>query len=427
MEKLDVIIVGAGLSGLSCAYTLADSGLQVLVLERGDQPGSKNMTGGRLYLKPVLPYAREMLEGAPFERRVTKERWTFMAQKGSLEIDFTSWDKDFEDHSYTVLRAKLDKFISDKVSEKGIFVVPRYKVDDLLISGGKVEGVVVGSERLYSNVVVIAEGVLGLLSRKLGVKKEVRPEAYALGVKEIIGLPKETINERFNLEDSEGVSHLFIGDVTEGLFGGGFLYTNEDSLSLGVVLRIDALMKGYPEIKPHEIIERFKQRPEIRTLIRDGTLLEYSAHIIPECGFKGIRKCCGNGFLIVGDACGFALNMGVTVRGMDFAIASGVLAAETIIEASKTGDFSERSLSLYEQKLRESFVIKDLERFKDMPDVLEFEDLFSSYPGKLVELLRRITYFGEEPKEGLFKTFKNWAKDFFSLKTLKWIMKLRKI
>lgn len=427
MEKLDVIIVGAGLSGLSCAYALADSGLQVLVLERGDFPGAKNMTGGRLYVKPLPSLAKDMLNGAPLERRVTKERWTFMAEDGSVELEFSSWAKEFEDHSYTVLRAKLDRFISEKVSERGIFVVPRYKVEDLIVEEGKVTGVVVGSERLYSNVVVIAEGVLGLLSKKLGIGKDSNPEAYAVGVKEVIGLSKGVINERFNLEDNEGVSHLFIGDVTRGLFGGGFLYTNEDSLSLGVVLRIDSVMKSYPYIKPHEIIERFKERPEIRPLIKDGTLLEYSAHLIPELGFKGLKRFYGNGFLVLGDAAGLALNMGVTVRGMDFAIASGIFAAETIKEAQRKGDFSEKSLGLYEEKLKESFVIKDLKRFEKMPEVLESDDLFSFYPEKLVELLKRIVYFGEKPKDSFYGTLKSWAKDFLNFRQLKMALKLRRI
>lgn len=427
MEKLDVIIVGGGLAGLSCAYGLKDEGLSVLVLERGEFSGSKNMTGGRIYLHPLKKFAGEMLKNAPLERKVARERWTFMGEDGSLTIDFTSERLKEEDHSYTVLRAKLDRYLSENLTHEGVFVVPKYRVDDVIKKNGKVEGVVVGEEKLYANVVVIAEGALGFLSRKLGMKKELLPNDYAVGIKEIIELPEETINERFNVEKNEGVAHLFVGKVTQGLFGGGFLYTNKDSLSLGIVVKISAIQKEYPSVKTHEILERFKDSYEIRSLIKGGRLAEYSAHLIPEAGYGGVGKLYGNGVLIVGDAAGFSLNMGITVRGMDFAIASGFMAAQTIKEAFAKGDFSERVLCTYEERLRNSFVLKDLESFKEMPSFLENEDIFKYFPRKVSELFDNLVYFGEGPKEKLWRTISKWGKEFLSVKTLRTILKARKV
>ncbi|MCX7856407.1 MAG: FAD-dependent oxidoreductase [Deltaproteobacteria bacterium] len=428
MEKLDVIIVGGGLAGLSCAYGLKNEGLNVLVLERGEFPGSKNMTGGRLYLKPIKPLIGDMLEGAPFERKVVRERWSFLGKDNeSLTLDFISKKLKEEEHSYTVLRAKFDKYLSEKVSNSGIFVIPKYRVDGILKDNGRVEGVYVGGERLYARVVVIAEGVLSQLTRKLGMKKELSADSYAVGVKEIIELPEHRINERFNVGSGEGVAHLFVGDVTGGVFGGGFLYTNKESISIGVVVKISSLMDMYPSMKIYELLERFKDKDEVKNLIAGGNTVEYSAHIIPESGLKGVEKLYGNGFLITGDAAGFALNMGITVRGMDFAIASGFLAADTIKEAFRRGDFSERVLSGYMERLSGSFVLKDLKSFEEMPSFLDNKDFFGFYPSKMTEIFGRLVYFGEEPKERIWKTLKDWGKDFLRLRNIKTLLRVRKI
>jgi electron transfer flavoprotein-quinone oxidoreductase len=132
MEKIDVVIVGGGLSGLSCAWKLADKGMQVIVVERGDFPGSKNVTGGRLYLEPIAEVAGEMLENAPFERRVVRERWSILGKENSIGIDFTGERFRKEGHSFTLLRARFDRWLADRLMEKGVFIIPKYRVDDLL-------------------------------------------------------------------------------------------------------------------------------------------------------------------------------------------------------------------------------------------------------------------------------------------------------
>ncbi|MGD9578731.1 MAG: electron transfer flavoprotein, partial [Syntrophorhabdus sp.] len=287
---------------------------------------------------------------------------------------------------------------------KGVFVIPKYRVDDLLWENGMVAGVKAGEEEIYAHVVVAADGVFSFMGEKAGLKPKMSPHNYAVGIKEIIELPEEKINDRFNVEAGEGVAHLFLGEVTKGLFGGGFLYTNKESVSLGIVVGIKALMESKQNIEAHALMDVFKDRYELRTLIKDGGLSEYSAHVIPEGGFDGISKLYGNGILLTGDAAGFALNMGVTVRGMEFAIASGIVAAETIAQAREANDFSEKSLARYETNLMETFVLKDLETCKAMPTFLDNESFFTFYPKCFPDLIEKIMWFDKGPKAGIGKT-----------------------
>ncbi len=404
MDKIDVVIVGAGLSGLACAYKLAEKDMQVIVVERGDFPGSKNVTGGRLYAMPIREMAGDMLEGAPFERKIVRERWSLLGDDNSIGIDFTSEKFRKENHSFSILRATFDRWLADRLMEKGVFVIPKYRVDDLLWENGMVAGVKAGEEEIYAHVVVAADGVLSFMGEKAGLKPKMSPHNYAVGIKEIIELPEEKINDRFNVDAGEGVAHLFLGEVTKGLFGGGFLYTNKESVSLGIVVGIKALMESKQNIEAHVLMDMFKDRYELRTLIKDGGLSEYSAHVIPEGGFDGISKLYGNGILLTGDAAGFALNMGVTVRGMEFAIASGIVAAETIAQAKEANDFSEKSLARYETRLKETFVLKDLETCKSMPAFLDNESFFAFYPKCFPDLLEKIMWFDQGPKAGIGKT-----------------------
>jgi electron transfer flavoprotein-quinone oxidoreductase len=401
MDKIDVVIVGAGLSGLSCAYRLADSGLQVIVVERGDAPGSKNVTGGRLYLKPIEGMVGDMLEGAPFERRVVRERWTLLGRGRSLTADLTSERFRNEQHSATLLRATFDQWLAERVMEKGVFVIPKYRVDGLLWEGNSVAGIKAGSEEIWSHAVVASDGVLSFMAQKAGLRAPMEAPHYAVGVKEVIELPEGTISDRFNVENGEGCAHLFLGDVTKGLFGGGFIYTNRSSLSIGVVAGTKALMEGQGAIEVHGLIDSFKERYEVKNLIAGGTLAEYSAHLIPEAGHAGLAKLCGNGIVVTGDAAGFALNMGVTVRGMEFAIASGIMAADAIIEAREKADFSEAGLAGYERRLKDSFVLKDMANARELPAFLDNDDWFNLYPNSLPEILERIMWFGEGPREKL--------------------------
>ncbi len=429
MEKIDVVIVGGGLAGLSCAWSLAEEDLTVLVVERGDFSGSKNVTGGRIYLGPVRRFMPELWEEAPFERHVTKEALTLMAGNSSTTFQLSSQKMNQRPYpSYTILRSRFDRWIADKVMEKGVYVIPEKRVDGLMLDDGRVVGVVTGEEEIATEVVVAADGILSFLAEKVGLRKPFDPQYFAVGLKEVIELPREKIEDRFGLRGDEGMAHLFVGSLTKGMMGGGFLYTNRESLSLGMVIGIDAINKREPREEIYRLLDEFKESPEIKKLIEGGSLVEYSAHMIPEGGINVMPRLYSDGILVVGDAAGFGLNMLVTVRGMEYAIASGAMAGEAIKKAREKGDFSARCLASYEDLLRESFVLKELETFRHTLSILKNPRWFNHYPQAICDLYEKLMWIDESPKSKLFSSaYRELRKNILNVKGLKDILSLRRI
>jgi electron transfer flavoprotein-quinone oxidoreductase len=407
MEKFDVIIVGAGLAGLSAAYTLAREGVEAVVVERGDYPGSKNVTGGRIYVNPVRDYLPDIWDQAPFERYVANEAVTMMSPDTSTTMRFRADAFATPPYqSYTVLRSTFDRWLGEKAEEAGAMLVTRNRVDSLITDNGRVIGVVAGGEELGADVVIACDGVLSLIAEQAGLRSPGTPENYAVGFKEVIELSPDAIEQRFGVTGDEGVAQLFMGSLTHGCFGGGFLYTNKASVSLGMVVGIKDLMAKQPPIEAPQLLEEFKARPEISALIAGGDLVEYSAHVIPEGGWQGLTRLYGDGLLIAGDAAGFSLNLGMTVRGMEYAIASGVIAARAVKSARENHDFTAAGLSVYQKMLNDSFVLRDFQTFKAVPHFLENPRLFNYYPELVGGMLQELYTIGKEPKEKLSATIR---------------------
>jgi len=421
VERVDAAVIGGGLAGLSCGYTLAKAGLDVMVVERGDYPGSKNVTGGRLYMNPVRQYLPELWDDAPFERHVTKERLTMLSEDSSVTMELRS-DAYAKPpyHSHTLIRPIFDRWFAEKASAAGAAVIPGYKVESLLRENGKVVGVRAEGEDIGANVVIAADGAMSFIAKEAGLQAKHAPEHFAVGVKETIELPRKTIEDRFNLRSDEGAAQLYFGTVSKGLTGGGFLYTNRESISMGIVVSIGGLMTDTRHLESFQLMEEFKQRPEVAVLIDGGETVEYSAHVVPEGGMNALPTLYSDGILVAGDAAGFALNMGIIVRGMDLAIASGVMAAETIKAAKKQDNYTAQSLSAYETMLNDSFVMKDLRTFRNVWRVLSNRRLFTQYPQAISTLLTDLMFIGSDPKHKLSSTaLRHIRKHFLNLATMK--------
>lgn len=417
MDKIDAVIVGGGLAGLTAAYRLASAGKQAILLERGDTCGSKNVTGGRIYVEPIRAFLPEIIDEAPFERHVVREMITVLDEESGFTMDYShrKW-REAPYMSYTVLRAKFDDWFAGKVMEKGAFVITKRRMDDLIWEDGRVAGVIAGGEEIPAHVVIAADGALSFVAEKAGLRKPLTPENYAVAMKEVWKVEPKVIEERFGVGEGEGAANLFIGSVTQGLFGGGFLYTNSDSVSLGLVVGMKALMDARPQMEACRLMEAFEARPEVGRWIEGGELREYSAHIISEAGIGGLAGLCADGMLVAGDAAGFALNMGITVRGMEFAIASGAVAAQVAIRALDKGDTSKAELVKYERLLRETFVLKDMETFRASKGVLENPRLFTVYPKFICNLMEALFTIDAGPRKSLYAS----AKEVASRYVLNW-------
>jgi len=382
METVECIVVGGGLAGLSAAYGLAAAGMEVMVLERGDYSGAKNVTGGRLYVKPIRGFYPELWDEAPFERPVARELVTMMGGGAHTTVEIAS-DRflEGEPQSYTVVRAKLDQWLAEKVTEKGAMVVPNMKVDELLRKDGRVVGIKAGDDEIGAGVVVVAEGVLRLLSSAAGLAAEPQARHHALGYKEIIELPAGVIQDRWNLNEGEGAAQLFMGAVTRGMLGGGFLYTNKDSIAIGIGCMLSDLSQH--GITPYQLLEGMKRHPMVKPLIAGAEMKEYAAHLIPEGGYKAVPKLYGDGWMMVGDSAG--LVNGVHREGSNLAMTSGRLAAQTLIELKDRGaKFDARGLAAYKARLDDSYVMKDMKKYAEVPDFMHGNaHVLDAYPSLL--------------------------------------------
>lgn len=410
-EKFDAIVVGAGPAGCAAAYTLAQAGLETLLIERGDFAGAKNVIGGILYSKVLSDLFPGFWEEAPVERHIGKRVITFLSEDSAFSVDFRSQKFDQPPYNgFSILRSKFDKWFAGKVEDAGAMVVTGIKVDEFVFNDGQVIGIKAGEDEMLADVVIAADGVNSLLAKKAGLRtKEFAPDQIAVGVKEVIALPRATIEERFNLEGDDGVANEFVGFCTRGVQGGGFLYTNQESLSLGIVTQIDSLRKSH--LKPLDLIEEFRLHPMIKNYVRGGEIVEYSAHLIPEAGLGMLPKLYGNGLLVAGDAAGLVCAIGLTLEGANFAIASGIAAAETVKLAKEKGDFSSATLSHYQKLLEDSFVLQDLKTYRKAPHFLENPHMYSTYPELICHLASKVFTVDGQPKKKISKLVRGELKE----------------
>lgn len=418
-EKFDAIVVGAGPSGNAATYTLAKAGLKVLQIERGEYPGSKNVQGAILYSDALEKIIPDFRDDAPLERHIIEQRMWMLDDKSFVGSHFRSEDYNKPPYNrYTIIRAQFDKWFSSKVREAGALLICETTVEQLLMDGQKVVGVRcdrMGGD-VFADVVILADGVNSTLARKAGFHPEIQAKNVALAVKEILFMPEEVIQQRFNIGEDEGVVIEMMGSVTEGMVGTGFLYTNKDSLTIGVGCMLSDFKANPKRTTPYDLLDKLKKHPSIAPLIAGGEMKEYAAHLIPEGGFHAIPKVFGDGWMIVGDSGGFV--NAAHREGSNLAMTTGRLAAETVINAKAAGqEMTAKTLSVYKAALDASFVMKDLKKYRNMPEVLhDSPQFFTTYPDLVTGAMKKIfTVDGvdkltkEKEVMGSFKAARKWT------------------
>jgi len=362
--------------------------------------GAKNVSGAALYapnlLADLLP---EYWEEAPVERYLTRRVVTLLGQEAAVSLDFrTNHFSKPPYNGFTMLRPKFDRWLANKAEEAGTLLISSTVVDDLLYKNERVAGVRCRRQDgdLYAPIVIAADGANSFLAKKAGLQHEFRGDEMTLGVKEVVRLDAHTIEERFNLNGDEGMTNEYVGYATGEVKGGGFLYTNRDTLSLGVVVQIASLAQK--KMRAYELLDQFKQHPAIAPLVRDSVTLEYSAHMIPEGGWAMLPTLSRAGLMVAGDAAGFVFAAGLFLEGMNFAIASGLAAAATAQEAHAKQDFSAESMARYRKQLESSFVLKDLKNFRHAPAFVNNERLQNVYPELLCETMENIFRSDGKPR-----------------------------
>jgi electron transfer flavoprotein-quinone oxidoreductase len=397
----EVIVIGAGVAGCVAAYQLARQGRSVLLIERGEAPGSKNLSGGVLYSRGIQQVFPGFLDEAPIERRITRNYINFLNADSSVAIDYMDARLADPVNAVTVLRAKLDAWLAAKCEEAGALLMPGVRVDRVLTEQGRVTGVQAGDDELRSKVVVAADGVNSFIAKEAGLREKEPLNHLAVGVKSVISLPRETIEARFNLTGDEGAAFAVVGDCTEGVGGGGFLYTNIDSLSVGIVVRLDDLTAKKKVVT--DIFDHFVEHRFIAPYLEGGELLEYGCHLVAEGGLHMIGEIVTDGMVVVGDAAGLTLNTGLTVRGMDLAVGSAVCAAEAVGAALDAKDTSKTALAGYRERLFASYVGQDMKTYARAPSFLEVERMYKQYGELLANVLYGAFNLDTQPRQHMVK------------------------
>ncbi|WP_049920879.1 FAD-dependent monooxygenase [Halopiger djelfimassiliensis] len=335
-EHYEAVVVGCGPGGAAAAARLADHGIETLVLERGAEAGSKNVSGGLIYAEESAPYTIDDLfegfRGAATERPVTDYYIHNVAGNRVTTFDLTDLHEHDTDWCDAVLRRSMDSWLEQRVHEKtsetGGGVLTNVRVDGLLRENGRIVGVTCDElDPITADLIVAADGVNSELAREAGLLNRDDPDAWFQGVKAVVDLEPDVIDDRFDVGRDEGVAHLFAGDLFDDVRGGGFLYTNADSLSIGTVFHLDSLVEQRAE--PHELLDALLTHPLLAGWLGDDYgEREYAAKLVPDSKKIALREPYRGRLVLVGDAAGQMQAQGPIIKGMNHAVTAGALAAD---------------------------------------------------------------------------------------------------
>ena len=403
MSDIDAIVVGAGPAGSCAALVLARAGQRVILIERGPFPGSKNMYGGVIYPRILDQLIPQWWLEAPVQRWVTRRSTMVLTDTKALIVDFRSeaWGQ-APYNGATAFRPDFDHWLAGKAVAEGAELICDTTVTGLLRDEhGRVVGV--STDRpdgeLRAPIVIACDGVNSFLAKEAGLYGAVDAANYTLGVKETLALPKDVIDQRFGVRGDHGVDIEILG-CTGGVNGGGFIYTNLDTIAVGLVLKLPKL--AAQKQRPEELIATMKAHPAIAPLVEGSELKEYSAHLIPEAGLSMIPRLISDGLMVAGDAAALCLAAGIWLEGVNFAMASGMYAGEAAVEALQTADTSAAGLNGYQRRLDNTFVMKDHRKLRRAPALVLSDRVQHLMPDLVTAVAERMFRVDNPlPKPGL--------------------------
>jgi electron transfer flavoprotein-quinone oxidoreductase len=404
MADFDAIVVGSGCAGPVAAYELAKAGKSCLVVERGNTCGAKNVSGGRLYTHALGAVFPDFRDSAPLERRITHERISLMAADANVTVEYTDdLLRTERGESYSVLRARFDPWLAAQAEAAGAEYINGIAVESLLKEGTRVTGVKAGDDEITADVVLLCDGVNSLLAAEAVGAPRPDPHSVAVGIKQVIQLDANLISDRFGCAEGEGTAWLFVGDPTKGHVGGGFLYTNADTLSVGLVATVADLFSSDTPV--YQMLEDFKNHPALKPVLAGGEVVEHSGHLVAEGGYDKIPPLAGDGVLLAGESALLCINAGYTVRGMDLALAAGMHAGRAAAAALSNGDTSAAGLAGYRAALEGSFVLKDMLTLRKFPSFMETTPrMFTAYPEMARDVFRSLFALDGTPVQPVRKS-----------------------
>lgn len=423
-ESYDAIVVGAGPSGSTAAYTLAGKGKKTALLERGREPGEKTVYGGTVYSIPMERLHPNFFQEVAIERTVVKEEFWILEEDAAIQLGFTGLKFLAPPYNKCVIRrSNLDPYLAQKARDQGASLYTEALATKILKKKRKVVGVEInGEDEIEAEAVILSEGVQASLAKSQGFHPPHPLGDFSLYGKEVLGLDGEKIEDRFQLEPREGAIIGFIGYPLAEVLGRAALWTERDSLSLIVGAHLDVLIKK--RIKIQDLLQRFKEHPLIKRLLRGALPIEYQGHMIPKGGYRAIPELFKDGLLVTGDAATMVSGR----RGTDLAMFSGQLAAETLSNALFKGDVSAKELAYYKEKLYDTFFMQDIKADRKK---VSFKTKYPESEHLLSVALNEVAYeffrTGMKAKKEKEKTILNSLKDLQPpLKSLRDMMAMAK-
>ncbi len=410
-EDFDVIVVGAGPAGSMAALAAARGGWSVCLIERGPFPGSKNMYGGVVYPRILDQVIDRWWEDVPVQRFITRRQTMVMESDRALTVDYrtAAWGAP-PYNGLTTYRSDFDRWLATKATEAGATLVCSTTVTGLLLEHDRVVGVRTDRPEgeLRAKVVIACDGVNSFLAKEAGLYANFSADHLTLGVKEVLRFDPATIEERFGVTGREGCDIEILG-ATPGVLGGGFCYTNYDTVAIGIIAKLPSLAAA--KVRPEDLIANLKAHPAIEPLVRGGELVEYNAHMIPEGGLKAMPQVVTDGMVVCGDAAHLTLAAGIWLEGVNFAMGSGLAAGEAAAEAISAGDWTAAGLGVYRTKINSTFVLKDHEKLQHIPELVLSERVQFAYPALICDLVEELfTVRNPTPKPGGIKVLLDKAR-----------------